>query len=440
MYRLRLSSARRDRLEEGFRNCVAYRSEDDDSPILYAAIQRYLQRRGGGRIESDLIDIEFFSLEDALVRVLNLVLDHSVEARCWAFSRLSANARKILIATNSYSKSKGAKTKTDPLISTLSTSSGSISYDHQAVGRDIQSRLDNLEVECKMYIKSSDSSSGVTLGSYNPANNTISLATLPAPFSLSGKSSSEIMAITREAFASLVAQTFLHELTHLCERCAVEKGPIADSILEQVTDPKVLAFMQELAGKFGYSQRQINEVIMGARADPTKMLAQIRKESKTERDSLNLAFAHCSRFKLTLLKLTSNPEFQLIRPSFSAAIEATILADDPLQLAQTKPMGSLAKAGRFAYQWEEDLLDDIEYPVAFVPRSYVASTDTLSDKIFERIAPKLRRNALEALPPENLPGSDLLFLYNGEANLMKADFPEGEDAFGSIARVLGGGL
>tara|TARA_Y100000592_G_C5241325_1_gene208441 strand:- start:108 stop:494 length:387 start_codon:yes stop_codon:yes gene_type:complete len=115
-----LSSTKRAELEEDFRSCVAYRSEDEYSPELYAAIHYYLQR-GGDRVESDLVDVELFALEDALTLILDLVLDHSVDARIWAFSKISAKARKTLISTNNESAYSGEWAETDPLINTLVT-------------------------------------------------------------------------------------------------------------------------------------------------------------------------------------------------------------------------------------------------------------------------------------------------------------------------------
>ncbi len=446
---IRISSAQKRSLLDAFNECIGFRQVEEEEGELYTALMHYAAGHSKRVALDDFIDIEYFSMYDTLKEMLDIVLEHGVDACEYAFNSVSNDYREFIIHVNEMLRQSGDPS--DILLHTLTEKTGGSLYavDKKEVSKDIASRLETLKVNCtELFIPEDKTPSRISVGgSYSPKDNEIfiylgaDLLGVDTKFYGGKLNIKEASSVSKEAYTSLVTHSFLHELVHLCERCIPELA-ISKPAVHQSISQVVSAWAAHTAQVTGVSEHFLAAQVMSGNA-PSDL-----EDTMFEISSIGHSmYSHCSRFKLALLYVSSiDTKTMFVRPSFVPQIKKMILDNQILMKTVTGDFASklgttTSEANEYAYEWEDAIFQEYKSAInsgsiVFRPKSEVANTDDILATL-KRKKPKLYHNPYvqveDFVQSSEIP-EDLFYTVDGNANLLTMHY-EG-DAFEQIALML----
>ena len=317
------------------------------------------------------------------------------------------------------------------------------------VSRGIASRLKSLKVNCtELFTPDDKTSSRISVGgAYDVKKNEIQIYLGAGLFGVDstfygGKLNiKEASSVSKEAYTSLAAHSFLHELVHLCEQCLPEIAISKDTV-NQAAHQLVSAWAAHTSQTTGVPAPFLIAQAQGGTAPPD-LQASILESFEIG----HMAYSHCSRFKLALLYMTSiDTKAMFIRPSFVPQIKKSILDTQLLMRTALGDFSSkldttLLEAQKQAYKWEEAIYQEYKDAIdsgglVFRPKSEIATTDDVlaalnrrKSKLYHNPSMQVEDFVYSSEVPE-----DLFYTIEGNANLLTMRY-EG-DAFEQIALIL----
>lgn len=456
--KIHMSKDANERLLHAFNDCIMFRSVSRDSAThLGVALLRYASGKEAGiyipEDADDLLEVEFFSLYDALKAMLDSVCMNAVNAREYAYNKVSPIYREFIEMVNQSAIHDGGEF--DSLIDTMQRTAASGEYvvDRDVVAGEIKSKLDTLSVDCsEIFTPQIRGPERLDCAaSYNVKTNTIHVYT-GTLHSLADTALYEgnldvpgVFSIPKDKLGALVAHVFLHELVHLCEPCIPEMS-IVDHTTNSVVQDAVAQWASMLESELGLPEAVCMGILNGTIPDITGMSESVKDLTISVKQSGHDIASHCTRFKLTLLYISSVAETRFIRPEFIPQIEKEILGNQMFLRDAAHGYGvhlttDRSESIKKAYAWEKSLYSAYnraveEGSVQFRPKSYVAQTDDLLVTL-EKIRRKLYHNpvSVDVYAEPLVHTQDDMFYTVGEiANLMSMRFVG--DAFAQIMLVL----
>ena len=448
LMKITLSAHKTKELLSSFNECIGFRQVDVEDGELLTAIVRYASGQSKTIALEDAIEIEFFSMYNALRGMLDIVLEHGVDARIYAYHSVSNDYREYIIDTNT------RLAKADELLETLTQTAQGCVIDAEAVRDDIQGRLNKLIVNCEPILDPDEQGHDrlYTGGTYSPIKNEIQIyrgavhLAVDSRFYAGNLTRAEISAVSKEAISALTAHSFLHELAHLCERCLPELD-IGRGATARARSDSVSMWAANASQVTGVPESVLIAMLMGGLPNLPLDGASVRDGLTELTEHGRSIFGHCARFKLTLLYLASaDTERSFIRPEFLPQIKKEILDSQLLVRDLAGDLSAnmkLTKAAAMdqAYGWEHGIYKEYREAIAsgdliFRPKSKVFDTSDVSITLSKRKKSLYHNNPLEYMTDYTEPLDDLYYTVGGCANLLTV--PHKGDAFELIASALGG--
>ena len=452
--KISLSAAQERNLLDALNECIGFRQVEEEEGELYVALMRYAAGHSK-RVElDDFIEIEYFSMYDALREMLDTVLEHGVDACAYAFESVSDDYREFIIDVNEVLRQSGDPSDTLLLTLTKGSSGSSYKVNEREVSKDISSRLNNLKIDCtELFTLDIQTPERLGIGgSYNTKTNEIEIFRGAALLGVDSRyyggklSPKEAVSVSKDAYMSLVAHSFLHELAHLCERCIPELS-IRDDSVSQAVHQIVSAWATHMSQATGMPEPFFVAMLEGAVPDPSNFTDPVKSTVVEIHEIGHSIYSHCSRFKLTLLHLSSiDTKTMFVRPTFVPQIKKKILDGQLLMKSVSGDfMARMEKtpedAKKQAYDWEDTILEEYKDALdsgglIFRPKSEIATTDDLLATLKRKKA-KLYHNPhlhVEDFVYSSEIPEDLFYTVEGNANLLTMAYDG--DAFEQIALVL----
>lgn len=368
--------------------------------------------------QQSLFKVKFYDIHKDLFDVLDVVIDHAVEACIYSQTSMPNDLFKRFVMKYQLVHTYSTAVYTELVVSSEHTKV-------KALNDEISSVIDQLRIDCT----SNQPESSSVLGHYDPNTNSVSLFPLNLFTAYVHKAVKKYKAkgsLINYVFGSdisilrvMTVHTFLHEMCHAVERCDFE---ISNA-------PKILG--------------------------------------KQFEESANRLLRHCTRFKLVLLYLSSKLKFTQMSDQMFADLEAVIHADSELDstpidrwVFKILPFLKHTNLGysfdldiedisdKRIYGWEQGLNDFcVSYlnqsRLVYMPKSVVLATGRVGElirKSSEFVGEKfktLRPNFLETSETFielNADATEFVYTYYGEPNLYFAEFES--DPYEMIADMV----